>query len=205
MLVDAWRKANEIILRFIFSSFCIQAKFLFMVRDGRATVNSIISRKVTITGFDLTSYRQCMSKWNHAIETMHNQCKEIGSEKCMMVSVLCCVVGATRVHFIDIFRGICTHPFPAYYIFPFALGVLRAIGSASRRMDAKNIEISRCVVERFSVASRRIHQQAKRCVVIKVSFRYVPISWHIVTITSTCIVIFSFLFFFAESNAHRIK
>lgn len=61
------------------------AKFLFMVRDGRATVNSIISRKVTITGFDLTSYRQCMTKWNHAIETMHNQCKEIGSDKCMMV------------------------------------------------------------------------------------------------------------------------
>lgn len=59
-----------------------------MVRDGRATVNSIISRKVTITGFDLTSYRQCMTKWNHAIETMHNQCKEIGSDKCMMVSVL---------------------------------------------------------------------------------------------------------------------
>ncbi|XP_031622563.1 protein-tyrosine sulfotransferase [Contarinia nasturtii] len=61
------------------------AKFLFMVRDGRATVNSIISRKVTITGFDLTSYRQCMTKWNHAIETMHNQCKEIGGERCMMV------------------------------------------------------------------------------------------------------------------------
>lgn len=61
------------------------AKFLFMVRDGRATVNSIISRKVTITGFDLTSYRQCMTKWNTAIETMHKQCKEIGSDRCMMV------------------------------------------------------------------------------------------------------------------------
>ncbi|XP_037813072.1 protein-tyrosine sulfotransferase isoform X1 [Lucilia sericata] len=61
------------------------AKFLFMVRDGRATVHSIISRKVTITGFDLTSYRQCMQKWNHAIEVMHDQCKEIGKERCMMV------------------------------------------------------------------------------------------------------------------------
>lgn len=56
-----------------------------MVRDGRATVNSIISRKVTITGFDLASYRQCMIKWNSAIETMHKQCKEIGSDKCMLV------------------------------------------------------------------------------------------------------------------------
>ncbi|KAL9878846.1 tyrosylprotein sulfotransferase isoform 1-T3 [Glossina fuscipes fuscipes] len=61
------------------------AKFLFMVRDGRATVHSIISRKVTITGFDLSSYRQCMQKWNHAIEVMHNQCKDIGKERCMMV------------------------------------------------------------------------------------------------------------------------
>ncbi|XP_055370844.1 protein-tyrosine sulfotransferase isoform X2 [Condylostylus longicornis] len=61
------------------------AKFLFMVRDGRATVHSIISRKVTITGFDLTSYRQCMTKWNKAIEIMNEQCKEIGSDKCMMV------------------------------------------------------------------------------------------------------------------------
>lgn len=66
--------------------YLVQAKFLFMVRDGRATVNSIITRKVTITGFDLSSYRQCMTKWNHAIETMHNQCKEIGSERCMMVN-----------------------------------------------------------------------------------------------------------------------
>jgi len=57
-----------------------------MVRDGRATVHSIISRKVTITGFDLSSYRQCMQKWNHAIEVMHEQCRDIGKERCMMVS-----------------------------------------------------------------------------------------------------------------------
>lgn len=62
-----------------------EAKFLFMVRDGRATVHSIISRKVTITGFDLSNYRQCMTKWNQAIQTMHEQCKEIGKDRCMMV------------------------------------------------------------------------------------------------------------------------
>ncbi|KAK4875807.1 hypothetical protein RN001_012229 [Aquatica leii] len=61
------------------------AKFLFMVRDGRATVHSIISRKVTITGFDLTSYRQCLRKWNSAVEAMNNQCKEIGHERCLRV------------------------------------------------------------------------------------------------------------------------
>lgn len=61
------------------------SKFLFMVRDGRATVHSIVSRKVTITGFDLTNYRQCMQKWNQAISTMYEQCKEIGEERCLIV------------------------------------------------------------------------------------------------------------------------
>ncbi|KAG6457249.1 protein-tyrosine sulfotransferase [Manduca sexta] len=61
------------------------AKFLFMVRDGRATVHSIITRKVTITGFDLTSYRQCLTKWNHAVELMYQQCKSLGPTRCLMV------------------------------------------------------------------------------------------------------------------------
>lgn len=137
----------------------IQAKFLFMVRDGRATVNSIISRKVTITGFDLTSYRQCMTKWNHAIETMHNQCKEIGSDKCMMVSVLL-VRSRKLIQFLCVFL---------FHNVRWTVGILWKIGSTSRRMDAKNIEIPRCAMERFGIASRRIHQQAKRRVFIKVS------------------------------------
>ncbi|XP_060529517.1 protein-tyrosine sulfotransferase [Cylas formicarius] len=61
------------------------AKFIFMVRDGRATAHSIISRKVTITGFDLTSYKQCLKKWNSAVEAMNNQCKELGLNKCLRV------------------------------------------------------------------------------------------------------------------------
>ncbi|XP_042226928.1 protein-tyrosine sulfotransferase 1-like isoform X1 [Homarus americanus] len=61
------------------------AKFLFMVRDGRATVHSIISRKVTITGFDLSSYKQCLQRWNSAVQTMNTQCDELGSTKCLPV------------------------------------------------------------------------------------------------------------------------
>ncbi|XP_066253385.1 protein-tyrosine sulfotransferase [Euwallacea similis] len=61
------------------------AKFIFMVRDGRATAHSIITRKVTITGFDLTSYRQCLKKWNSAVEAMNNQCREMGRDKCLRV------------------------------------------------------------------------------------------------------------------------
>ncbi|XP_033027985.1 protein-tyrosine sulfotransferase 1 isoform X2 [Lacerta agilis] len=61
------------------------AKFVLMVRDGRASVHSMISRKVTIAGFDLSSYRDCLTKWNRAIETMYNQCLEAGLDRCMMV------------------------------------------------------------------------------------------------------------------------
>ncbi|KAL3856522.1 hypothetical protein ACJMK2_011268 [Sinanodonta woodiana] len=61
------------------------AKFLFMIRDGRATVNSIISRQVTITGFDLKSFRNCMTKWNSAMEIMFSQCLHVGPDSCMPV------------------------------------------------------------------------------------------------------------------------
>lgn len=61
------------------------SKFLFMVRDGRATVHSIISRKVTITGFDLKSYRQCLQKWNAAISAMNEECKALGPKHCLPV------------------------------------------------------------------------------------------------------------------------
>nr|XP_023012893.1 protein-tyrosine sulfotransferase-like [Leptinotarsa decemlineata] len=61
------------------------AKFIFMVRDGRATAHSIISRKVTITGFDLTDYRQCLKKWNSAVEAMNSQCRELGPDRCLRV------------------------------------------------------------------------------------------------------------------------
>lgn len=130
--------------------FGFQAKFLFMVRDGRATVNSIISRKVTITGFDLTSYRQCMSKWNHAIETMHVQCKEIGSDKCMLVNN----------HFVissDWFTWYLKLTFFFCSCACLSKGVLRATGITSRAMDAKNIEILGHSVEWIGIASWRVH------------------------------------------------
>merc|ERR1719266_470524 len=62
-----------------------KGKFLFMVRDGRATVHSIITRKVTITGFDLKSYRQSLTKWNSAISAMNDQCEELGPNYCLKV------------------------------------------------------------------------------------------------------------------------
>uniref|UniRef100_A0A914HCL4 Protein-tyrosine sulfotransferase n=1 Tax=Globodera rostochiensis TaxID=31243 RepID=A0A914HCL4_GLORO len=53
--------------------------------DGRATVHSIISRKVTITGFDLNNFRQCLQKWNAGIQIMYEQCNAVGRAKCLPV------------------------------------------------------------------------------------------------------------------------
>ena len=37
------------------------------------------------TGFDLSSYGNCLTKWNKAIEVMYAQCMEVGRDKCLLV------------------------------------------------------------------------------------------------------------------------
>ncbi|XP_035287508.1 protein-tyrosine sulfotransferase 1-like isoform X2 [Anguilla anguilla] len=61
-----------------------RARFVLMIRDGRASVHSMISRKVTIAGFDLGSYRDCLTKWNRAIESMYEQCLD-ATGRCLPV------------------------------------------------------------------------------------------------------------------------
>lgn len=62
-----------------------KSKYILMIRDGRATVNSIITRKVTISGFNLNSYRDCLVRWNELIEVMYEQCMQVGANWCMPV------------------------------------------------------------------------------------------------------------------------
>lgn len=59
-----------------------RAQFLYLIRDGRAVAHSIVSRKVTISGFDITDYRQCLKKWNSATSSMYEQCKQLGPKIC---------------------------------------------------------------------------------------------------------------------------
>lgn len=61
------------------------SKFVLMLRDGRASVHSMISRRVTIAGFDLSSYRDCLTKWSSAIQAMLSQCMAVGSRRCLTV------------------------------------------------------------------------------------------------------------------------
>ena len=62
-----------------------KSKFLLMIRDGRATVHSIISRKVSIKGFDTKSYRGALTNWNKAISNMFTDCAEYGEYVCLPV------------------------------------------------------------------------------------------------------------------------
>lgn len=41
--------------------------------------------QVTISGFDLTSYRDCLTKWSSAVETMFSQCQAAGEDRCLPV------------------------------------------------------------------------------------------------------------------------
>lgn len=40
---------------------------------------------MTISGFDLTSYRDCLTKWSSAMETMFRQCQAAGEARCLPV------------------------------------------------------------------------------------------------------------------------
>lgn len=61
------------------------SKFILMLRDGRATVHSMITRKVTVTGFNLNSYRESLARWSLIIENMYAQCMLVGPARCMPV------------------------------------------------------------------------------------------------------------------------
>lgn len=61
------------------------SKFILMIRDGRASVHSMISRKVGVGGFNLKSYKDSMKSWNKMIERMYAQCVELGRETCLPV------------------------------------------------------------------------------------------------------------------------
>lgn len=61
-----------------------KAKFVLMVRDGRAVAYSIVSRNVTISGVDSKSYMSAALFWNKVVDRMIRDCKSI-KEKCLMV------------------------------------------------------------------------------------------------------------------------
>ncbi|OQV22616.1 Protein-tyrosine sulfotransferase [Hypsibius exemplaris] len=61
------------------------AKFIHLVRDGRAVVHSIMSRKLPVANLIITDYVDCLAKWNAANRLMLEQCILVGPSRCMVV------------------------------------------------------------------------------------------------------------------------
>ena len=60
------------------------AKFIFMVRDGRAVANSITSRHVTISHVNTRDYRSLLKSWSSTVLLMNDQCRKLG-HRCLRV------------------------------------------------------------------------------------------------------------------------
>lgn len=62
-----------------------KAKFLLMIRDGRAVAYSMVSRNVTISGVDNKNYMSAALFWNRIIQRMLADCRWLGKSGCMSV------------------------------------------------------------------------------------------------------------------------
>ena len=62
-----------------------RAKFVLVVRDGRAVAYSIVSRNLTISGVDNKSYLAAAAFWNRVVERMWENCKYVGPDVCHVV------------------------------------------------------------------------------------------------------------------------
>jgi protein-tyrosine sulfotransferase len=51
-----------------------KSKWIFMIRDGRAVVHSILKRGITITGFPVEDPAQALRSWNNMVERLADMC-----------------------------------------------------------------------------------------------------------------------------------
>ena len=61
-----------------------KAKFLLMIRDGRAVAHSIVSRNITISGVDSRNYLNAALFWNKVAQSMSEDCNNL-PERCLIV------------------------------------------------------------------------------------------------------------------------
>ncbi len=53
------------------------SKFLLLIRDGRATCHSIVSRKVALEKFDFHSFKGCLTHWNKIVQHLFSMCLQV--------------------------------------------------------------------------------------------------------------------------------
>jgi len=64
-----------------------KSKFIYMIRDGRAVVNSLIERRVTIGSYNLSDFEGCLTKWNSVNEHLVSNvviytCRSLSRHSC---------------------------------------------------------------------------------------------------------------------------
>ena len=62
-----------------------KARFVLMVRDGRAVAHSIVARNVTITGVNSKSFMSAALFWNKVVSRMTKDCRALGRRRCLQV------------------------------------------------------------------------------------------------------------------------
>jgi protein-tyrosine sulfotransferase len=60
------------------------SKFIFMIRDARPVVLSIVKRAVSLAGFS-SDLENNLRIWNELVEDMYRQCEYVGKERCLPV------------------------------------------------------------------------------------------------------------------------
>ena len=61
------------------------AKFVMMIRDARATSNSIIRNGYELKGSDGKDYKDVLLNWNKVMETFTETCRNLGEKTCVPV------------------------------------------------------------------------------------------------------------------------
>jgi protein-tyrosine sulfotransferase len=60
-------------------------KFIFMIRDARATANTIVNKRIQLNGAKINSHKDALINWNKLIDKMYKNCAEVGFDTCMPV------------------------------------------------------------------------------------------------------------------------
>lgn len=60
------------------------SKFILLIRDARAVVNSIMTRGLSAGGYS-PDYKRNFFNWNRLMEDMYSQCQSIGPDRCLPV------------------------------------------------------------------------------------------------------------------------
>lgn len=62
-----------------------KSKFLLVVRDARATVNSLMYGNHKYEQIRVNNYREALTDWNNLTQKFYTQCQEIGFDSCKIV------------------------------------------------------------------------------------------------------------------------